>query len=89
MLLCFGSRRRARHHPVQWNEDEFLLDDEPQMIPNPCFLDTGKGQHRELLQLNTRCHFAGQHRGCLDYVHMCAYVVAVRQVKHLVFWNKT
>lgn len=55
MLLCFGSRRRARHDQIRWNEKEHLLDDEPQMIPNPCFLDTGKGQHNEPWELNMSC----------------------------------
>lgn len=42
MLMCFGSRRRARHQQeVQWSEEDCLLDDEPQLIANPCFLDTG------------------------------------------------
>ncbi|XP_023259594.1 arf-GAP with GTPase, ANK repeat and PH domain-containing protein 3-like isoform X5 [Seriola lalandi dorsalis] len=39
MLLCFGSRRRNRHHQVQWSEEDCLLDDEPQIITNPCYLD--------------------------------------------------
>uniref|UniRef100_UPI0037E823EB arf-GAP with GTPase, ANK repeat and PH domain-containing protein 3 isoform X3 n=1 Tax=Semicossyphus pulcher TaxID=241346 RepID=UPI0037E823EB len=40
MLLCFGRRRRNRHHHLQWNEKDCLLYDEPEIIPNPCFLDT-------------------------------------------------
>lgn len=44
--MCFG--RRERHHQGQWNEEESLLDDELQIISNPCFLDTGKGQHKTL-----------------------------------------
>lgn len=55
--MCFGCRRQARHHQIQWNEKHRLLDDEPQMIPNPCFLDSGKGQRSELRLLNMRSNF--------------------------------
>lgn len=48
MLLCFGGRRRTRHHQIQWSEKDCLLYDEPHIIPNPCFLDTGKGQQSQL-----------------------------------------
>lgn len=41
MLLCFGSRRGVRHQPNQWSEKDFLLEDEPQIIPDPFFLYTG------------------------------------------------
>lgn len=44
MLQCFGSRRRNRH---QWSENDSLLDDEPQIISNPFFLDSGKDKHIE------------------------------------------
>ena len=49
MLLCFGGRRRNRHHQVQWSEKDCLLDDEPQIITNPCFLNTGKAQRKLML----------------------------------------
>ncbi|XP_036375316.1 arf-GAP with GTPase, ANK repeat and PH domain-containing protein 3 isoform X2 [Megalops cyprinoides] len=39
MLLCFGGRRRDRAQ-VQWSEEDRLITDELQVIPNPCFLDT-------------------------------------------------
>ncbi|XP_037644388.1 arf-GAP with GTPase, ANK repeat and PH domain-containing protein 3 isoform X3 [Sebastes umbrosus] len=40
MLLCFGGRRRTRHHQIQWSEKDRLLADEPHIIPNPYFQDT-------------------------------------------------
>lgn len=57
MLQCFGGRRRTRHHHIQWNEKDCLLYDEPEIIPNPCFRDSGKGQHSKLWQLNIRLNF--------------------------------
>ncbi|XP_046883562.1 arf-GAP with GTPase, ANK repeat and PH domain-containing protein 3 isoform X3 [Hypomesus transpacificus] len=39
-MLCFGGRRTTKHHHIQWSEDDCLLDDEPQVLTNPCYLDS-------------------------------------------------
>lgn len=43
MLLCFGSRRQARHQRRRWNDKDLLLGDEDQAIINPYFLESGNG----------------------------------------------
>lgn len=92
MFLCFGSRRRARHL-IQWNERDFLLDDEPQAIPNPCFLETGKGHHCELWQLNTwsNCILLKILKGNITSLmaHGHLWLLCVLNAKHWVFLKNT
>lgn len=55
MMLCFGGRRRNRHHHIHWSEEDCLLANETQVISNPAYLDTG---NRNLY--TTHCAAAGQ-----------------------------
>lgn len=80
MSLCFGGRRRTRHRQSRRSEKDRLLVDEPRVIVNPCFRDSGKtAQHGDDISLVLHLIRSLQkHQHTPDCVCVCVCVSTFR-----------